>query len=204
MPLVKPSAAPPAAAAPLADRSAVIEALNGADPAARRSAARACRAFHDGIEIIAARLAEETDPRVVEVLVLNLVSIGGPAAAAALAPLLRNDDPGRRFAAAEALQDLGPDALPFFDRLVRDPDPQVRILAAEIARGQAGGAAVQTLEALLAAEDDTNVCGAFVDVLAEIGTAGTAAALRALRERHAGDPFLAFSIDAALAQLPAD
>lgn len=205
MPLVKPThlAAAPSAATP-ADRSAVLAALNGPDPDARRTAARACRAFPDGIEMIATRLEEEGDPRVVEVLVLNLVAIGGPAAAAALARLLRSDDPGCRFAAAEALQDLGPDALPFFDALVRDSDPQIRILAAEIARGHAGGAALQTLEQLVLEEEDVNVCGAFVDILATIGTARTAEVLRSLRARVADNDFLAFSVDAALAQLPTD
>ncbi|MBP2314270.1 HEAT repeat domain-containing protein [Azospirillum soli] len=193
----------PTAAEP-ADRVAVLAALDGADPGARRTAARACRAFPDSIEIIAGRLAVETDPRVLEVLVLNLVAVGGPAAAAALAPLLRSDDAGRRFAAAEALKDLGPDALPFFDVLIRDPDPQVRILAAEIARGHAGGAAAQTIERLLAEETEVNVCCAFVDVLADIGTADTPPALRALKARMPGNAFLTFSVDAALAQLPPD
>ncbi|HEY0836966.1 MAG TPA: HEAT repeat domain-containing protein [Azospirillum sp.] len=204
MPLVKPSATNPPPTHRTADRAAILAALNGADPDARRSAARACRAFPDGIEVIARRLAEETDPRVVEVLVLNLVAIGGPAAAAALAPLLRSDDAGCRFAATEALQDLGSDALPFFDILVRDPDPQVRILAAEIARGHAGGAAAQTLESLLAEEADVNVCCAYVDVLADIGSVQSAAALRAVKARLPGNAFLTFSVDAALAQLPTD
>lgn len=191
-------------AAEPADRASVLAALDGTDPNARRTAARACRAYPDAIDIIARRLAAETDPRVLEVLVLNLVAVGGPAAAAALAPLLRSDDAGRRFAAAEALQDLGPDALPFFDILVRDPDPQVRILAAEIARGHAGGAAAQTLEHLLAEETEVNVCCAFVDVLAEIGTVASAPALRALKARMPDNSFLTFSVDAALAQLPSN
>lgn len=208
MPLVK---APSGAAAPggtpaktTPSRDGVLADLNADSPDIRRVAARACRAFPDAIALIAERLEVEEDTRVVEVLVLNLVAIGGPAAAAALAPLLRSDRAGCRFAAAEALADMGPDALPFFDALIRDPDPQVRIMAAEIARGRAGGAAVQTLEHLLATEEDINVCCAFIDVLAEIGTVETAAALAAVLARIPDNPFLRFSVETALSRLPTD
>lgn len=208
MPLVKASAPPRApgsnlGAAP-SDRDAVLAALRAPDPEERRAAVRACRVFPDAVELIGARVAVEQDQRVLEVLVLNLVAIGGPAAAERLAPLLRSTDAAHRVAAAEALRDLGADALPLFDVLVRDADPQVRMLAAEIARGHASAAAAQALECLLATETDVNVCCAFVDVLAEIGSSGTGAVLRALRGRLPGHAFLDFSVEAALAQLPKD
>lgn len=208
MPLVKaPSATAAAGGTPAKgtpSRDTVLADLNSDCPDIRRSAARACRAFPDAIGLIAGRLGVEEDTRVIEALVLNLVAIGGPAAAAALAPLLRSDRAGCRFAAAEALADMGPDALPFFDALIRDPDPQVRIMAAEIARGRAGVAAVQTLEHLLATEEEINVCCAFIDVLAEIGTVETAAALTAVLERIPDNPFLRFSVETALSRLPTD
>lgn len=204
MPLVKAPSAPapggPDRTPP--SRDAVLADLNADVADTRRAAARACRAFSDAIALIAGRLEVEEDTRVVEALVLNLVAIGGPAAAAALAPLLRSDRAGCRFAAAEALADMGPDALPFFDALIRDPDPQVRIMAAEIARGRAGGAVVQTLEHLLATEEETNVCCAFIDVLAETGTVETAAALTAVLARLPENPFLRFSVETALSRLP--
>ncbi|MDQ2106094.1 HEAT repeat domain-containing protein [Azospirillum isscasi] len=208
MPLVK---APSGAAAPgggparnTPNRDAVLADLTADTPDTRRAAARACRAFPDAVALIAKRLEEEEDTRVVEALVLNLVAIGGPAAAAALAPLLRSDRAGCRFAAAEALADMGPDALPFFDALIRDSDPQVRIMAAEIARGRVGGAVVQTLEHLLGMEEEINVCCAFIDVLAETGTADTAAVLTAVLDRLPEDQFLRFSVETALSRLPTD
>lgn len=209
MPLVKASvlaraAAPADVVDVAANRDAVVAALRSPAPEERRAAVRACRVYPDAVALIGTCLAEEEDPRVLEVLVLNLVAIGGPAAAEWLAPLLRSNHAARRVAAAEALKDLGADALPLFDVLIRDADPQVRMLAAEIARGQASSAAAQTLECLLATEPEVNVCCAFVDVLAEIGSVATAEALRALRSRMPGDRFLDFSVEAALAQLPRD
>ncbi|KAA0680761.1 HEAT repeat domain-containing protein [Roseomonas genomospecies 6] len=207
MPLVKAPSGAAASGGPdrdIASRDSVLADMNADSADRRRTAARACRAFPDAIDLIAGRLEVEDDTRVVEALVLNLVAIGGPAAAAVLAPLLRSDRAGCRFAAAEALADMGQDALPFFDTLIRDPDPQVRIMAAEIGRGRAGGAVAQTLEHLLASEKEVNVCCAFIDVLAETGTANTAAVLAAVLQRIPNSPFLRFSVETALSRLPTD
>lgn len=204
MPLVRPHAPESRPAEPLlSDRASVLAALDSRDPDVRRGAARACRQFSDAVALLAGRLAVEATPSVIETLVLNLVAIGGPAAAAALAPLLRSDDAARRFAAAEAISQLGPEALPVFDALVRDPEPQVRVLAAEIARGLTSSSVVEILEAALATEEDVNVCAALIDVLAEIGSAATAGALRRAAERLAGQPFIDFAVRTALVRLPA-
>ncbi|WP_207461622.1 HEAT repeat domain-containing protein [Azospirillum sp. SYSU D00513] len=203
MPLVKAPAPQTPAAPAFPDRASVLAAIESLDPSERRAAAWASRAYADGIDIIAHRLAVESDAAVVEAMILNLVAIGSPKAAAVLAPLLRSGSAARRFAAAEALRDLGPDALPMFDALIRDEDPQVRIMAAEVARGQLGGAAAQTLERLLPDEDHVNTACAFIDVLAEIGSAGTAPVLRHFADRHAGNAYVRFAVDTALARLPA-
>lgn len=206
MPLVKASSTA-ASSGPdrtIASRESVLADLTTGSVDRRRAAARDCRAFPDAVELIAGRLEVEDDTRVVEALVLNLVAIGGPAAAAALAPQLRSDRAGCRFAAAEALADMGVDALPFFDALIRDPDPQVRIMAAEIGRGRAGGTMARTLEDLLATEEEVNVCCAYIEVLTEIGTADTAAALAAVLHRIPDSPFLRFSVETALSRLPTD
>lgn len=204
MPLVKAPVLPANNAPVFPDRSAVVAALDSHDPAVRRSAAWAARIYPDGAEIIGDGLELEKDPAVAEAMILNLVAIGGPKAATVLAPLLRSEDPARRFAAAEALRDIGPDALPFFDILVRDGDPQVRIMAAEVARGQLGGAAAQTLERLLPDVEHVNVACAFIDVLAEIGSTETVRVLRRFLAQHADDPYIRFTVDAALARLPAE
>lgn len=204
MPLVKGHTPTGAAAPSFPDRASVVAALAGSDPALRRAAAHAAHGCADGVALIARALAVEEDASVAEAMILALVEIGGEDAAAALAPLLRSEDATRRFAAAEALRDAGDEALPFFEALIRDGDPQVRIIAAEIARGPLGRTAAATLESLLPEEEEINVACAFIDVLSEIGTAATAAVLRDFAARHPGKPYVRFTVDAALALLPAE
>ncbi|MFC7335425.1 HEAT repeat domain-containing protein [Rhodocista pekingensis] len=204
MPLVKGHSPTGAAAPSFPDRASVVAALAGSDPARRRAAARAAHTCADGVALIARALAVEEDPSVAEGMILALVEIGGEDAAAALAPLLRSEDATRRFAAAEALRDAGDEALSFFEALIRDDDPQVRIMAAEIARGPLGRTAAATLESLLPEEEEINVACAFIDVLSEIGTAATASVLRDFAARYPGKPYVRFTVDAALALLPAE
>ena len=183
------------------DRDGILAGLTSTDSDVVRSAAMACRDDPEGIDLLGARLHLVEDTHIAEILILSIVAIGGPRAAQTLVPLLRSNDPGRRFAAIEALRDLGADAQDAFDALVQDADPDVRTLAAEIARGPNSPAAAATLAARLAHEEDLNVCCAFVDVLAEIGSASEAAALRSLLHRFPDSSFLRFSVDAALARL---
>lgn len=203
MPLVRSTAVATPQPARAFDRAAIEAALAGEDPEAIRAAAAACRDQPDGIALLSARLAGTDQRRMSELLIFAIAAIGGAAAGAALASLLRDADPQRRFAAVEALRGLGPDALAAFDRLLRDPDPQVRMLAAEIARGPCTGPTAAILAEQLGREDDLNVCCAFVDILAEIGSECEAPALRALAQRFPQHAFLRFSVETALARIVA-
>jgi hypothetical protein len=204
MPLVRSSSAPEATSPPRpVDRDAILAALASNDSEAIRAAAVACGDQADGIALLVRRLAITDDKHLTEILIFAIAAIGGRAAAVALAPLLRDANAQRRFQAIEAVRQLGPDAITALDLLVGDPDPQVRILAAEFARGPCGRQAAGILAGQLAREDDVNVCGAFVDVLAEIGSTQEAPVIRALAQRFPDSAFLRFSVDAALTQIEA-
>jgi HEAT repeat protein len=199
MPLVRrdpPSSGPAAQAA----RSMMepMAALRDADPARRREAARALGEARADPAPLAAALAAEGDPRVREALLTALIRIGD---AGVLLPFLRSEDAGLRSAVVEALQDLPGQALPYLPALLADPDPDVRLLAAEVARGLPEEEATRLLCARLSAEVHPNVCAAMVDVLAEAGTPEAVPALRALTVRFASDPFLPFAVTAAVARL---
>jgi HEAT repeat protein len=56
-------------------------------------------------------------------------------------------------------------------QLLHDPDPDVRLLACDLARALPSADANSLLCELLESEDSANVCGVAVDVLAEAGTA---------------------------------
>ncbi|GJD48950.1 hypothetical protein OPKNFCMD_1676 [Methylobacterium crusticola] len=196
MPLVRRD--PPAPAGPPGPAPASLEA---AEPASRLAAARALAGRPEGAAALGAALAGEADARVREALLSALVAIADEAAAAALAPHLRAQDPALRNGCVEALQDMPAAVAGLLPGLLGDPDPDVRLLAAGIARSQAPEAATALLVRLLESEPHPNVCAAAVEVLAEVGTAGARASLRAARARFAADPFLPLAIDATLARL---
>lgn len=146
-------------------------------------------------------LGTEKDLRVREALLARLLAIADASAAAALAQHLRSDDAGLRNACIETLQGMPVAASSVLPDLLSDPDPDVRLLATEIVRTQPTEAANALLAGLLDAETHPNVCGAAVEVLAEVGTADAVPALRVARTRFATEAFLPLAIDSVLARL---
>ncbi|WP_375410143.1 HEAT repeat domain-containing protein [uncultured Methylobacterium sp.] len=171
------------------------------DAAARLAAAQAMAGRPDAADGLGLALESEKDPRVREALLAALLAISDPSAAAALAQHLRSEDAWLRNACIETLQEMPPAAASVLPGLLADPDPDVRLLATEIVRTQPTEAANHFLTGLLDAETNPNVCGAAVEVLAEVGTADAAPALLAARARFASTAFLPLAIDTVLARL---
>ena len=94
-------------------------------------------------------------------------------------------------AATEALQAMSGAVMPFMTSLFWDGDPDVRLLATELARNMPAAEATHLLCSLLEHEQHPNVCAAAVEVLAEVGTREAIPALEACAGRFAGTPFLA-------------
>ena len=195
MPLVRRDP-PPAAAGTAVEE--LVAALADADPARRREAARALGAAGGDPAPLARALATERDPAVREALFTGLIRLG---AAAPLLPFLRVEDAALRSAAVEALQDLPDQVRPHMPALLDDADPDVRLLAAEVARGLPAEEATRLLCARLEVEPHRNVCAACVEVLAEAGTPAALPTLHALAARFADDPFLPFACAAAIARI---
>ena len=146
-------------------------------------------------------LGTAKDLRAREDLLARLLSLGDASAAAALARHLRSEDAGLRNACIEALQALPAAASSLLPDLLSDPDTDVRLLATEIVRAQPTEAANRLLASLLERETHPNVCGAAVEVLAEVGTSDAIPALQAARTRFAREAFLPLAIDTVLARL---
>ena len=125
-----------------------------------------------------------------EALLAALLAIADPSAAAALARHLRSEDAGLRNACVETLQAMPAAAASVLPALLADLDPDVRLLATEIVRTQPTADANRFLAGLLDAETQPNVCGAAVEVLAEVGTVDAVPALRTVRTRFAAEAFL--------------
>ncbi len=185
-------------AAPAGAIADIDAALLGGSADERWTAARAIGDLPYRLPSLATALAQETDPRVREAILTGFVRIGTPASAELLLPYLQSDDAGIRTAALDALRAMPAAALPHLPTLLQHPDPDVRVLACEILREAPAEDATALLCALLDSETVSNVCGAAMDVLAEIGTPEALPTLMRCASRFRGDPFLDFAIEVAV------
>ncbi len=203
MPFVKRDA-PSKTDAGRRDVSALMKNLVSEDSNIRWDAARDLGGRADAVPALAAALATEQMPQVREAVATALLRVGDEASVAALLPHLRSPDAGLRAVAIEALQALPDATLPFLGRLLADADSDVRILAMELLRSMPAADATRLICGLLEHEQHPNVCGAAVDVLAEIGTRDALPVLRSCAVRFAGTPFLPFAVSAAIARISAE
>jgi HEAT repeat protein len=198
MPLVKGSSK---GSTPGGDLTLHRSALDSADPESRWTAARALAGHAEAVPALAAALGREPVPRVREAIMTALLRIGDAASVEAILPYMRSQDAGLRAAAVEALQALPAAVAPFMAPLFSDRDPDVRLLATELARNMKASYATRLLCDLIGREQHPNVCAAAIDVLAEVGTPEALPALEKCAARFAATPFLPFAISVAIARI---
>jgi HEAT repeat protein len=186
------------------DAEGLMKDLVSEDSETRWHAARGLGGCAEAVPALTTALATEQVPQVREAMATALLRVGDEASVAALVPHLRSPDAGLRSVAIEALQALPGATLPFLGRLLADEDSDVRILAMELLRGAPAADATHLICGLLEHEQHPNVCGAAIDVLAEIGTREALPFLRACGVRFAGSPFLPFAVSAAIARISAE
>ncbi|MBP7339295.1 HEAT repeat domain-containing protein [Niveispirillum sp.] len=178
-----------------------VPSLSSQDMEQRRQAALALAGDGTALPRLAAALAVETAAPVREALLDAIAGIGTRAAALVLLPALRSDDAGVRNAALVALQTM-PSVLPgLLPDLLIDGDSDVRVLAAELARALPPVEATGILCRMLEGETHANVCGAAMDVLAQVGTADALPCLQVVADRFAGDAFIGFAARTAMARI---
>jgi HEAT repeat protein len=195
MPLVrKPSSAAPPSTMDLTDLAAKLR--QGTDDE-RWTAARNAFGLPDALAPLSEALLRERVPRVREAIFTALAKIGTPEAAAAVLPHLRSDDAAQRTAALDALRAMPSAAGRHLPWLLRDTDPDVRLLACEIARSLPAEDASRELIELIEREQNANVCAAAIEVLAETGAPSSLPALVRCGARFPDDPFLGFAVKAA-------
>jgi HEAT repeat protein len=167
----------------------------------RWTAARRIAQTRAGAPLLAEALGLEKDPRVREAIFTGLAGIATPESVLAILPHLRSDEANLRTGALDALR-MMPDATrPHLKTLLCDPDPDVRLLACDLLRGQSAAEPTQMLIALLETEPEPNVCAAAVDVLAEVGEAPAIPSLVRCADRFPSDPFLSFAIKQVIERL---
>jgi HEAT repeat protein len=204
MPLVRKSAAPPAAPAePAADASEALKQLTSGTDDERWLAARALSDLPAAVGQLSSALDSEANPRVREAIMTTLARIGSSESVKAVMRFLRSDDANVRTEALDALVAMKGVVWARVPELLADADADVRILACELTRNMPAPDAISMLSGRLAQETQPNVCAAAVEVLDEIGDATAVPALRLCEQRFHATPFLRFAIGAAIEQVRA-
>ena len=185
------------AAAPSFDASKLATALSDGSTDERWAAARSAAELPDGLSLLTNALSCEADPRVREAIFTSMSRIRTPASAAAVLPYLRSDDASLRAGALDALRAMPDATVSHIPDLLTDDDADVRLLACELVRTRPAVEASRLLRPILATEQQANVCGAAVDVLAEAGGPELLPVLAGCAARFPDDPFLRFAIQVA-------
>jgi HEAT repeat protein len=163
------------------------------DPVLRRAAARALTGVPGSTIVLLQALAGETEREVQSALLAALAMDTSAPAVAGLAECLRSEDAWLRNAAIDLLRAVPERSAPVVQALLGDDDRDVRILAIGILDALDPARAEGWLLDLLACETDVNVCGAALEVLAQVGTPASKDAVARLAARFAAEPFIGFA-----------
>ncbi len=182
----------------------LLEQLN--DPLAnrRRRAALDLGKHEDAADALCNLLHSEEDPAVVEAIFTSLIRMGGQQAVEGMMPFLRSEDAALRNHAVEALQQLPDDVGPYMQLMLEDNDSDVRIFAINVLSNLHHPMAHVWLEDVVENDENINVCGTAVDVLAEIGTEEQIPLLEKLPERFDNNSFIQFAVDMAIERIRGD
>ena len=178
MPLVKKTFTPP----PHAESGAesLRAKLRSCDrPEERWAAARGLSRFADAVPSLSAALEGEADENVREAIFTSLARIASDESFAHSCHICATDDAKSRTAALDALKLMPGIARAHLPDLLHDPDPDIRLLACDLARMVPERETAELLARLAQTDQLPNVCAAAIDVLAEIGTRGATARPRA-------------------------
>lgn len=181
-------------------RGDAVRQLRHADAQVRWNAARALGHEAGATEALREALSNETSAEVREAIFTSLVQICTDASAGVAAAFIRSETAAMRTAALDALAIMPGPTQRLLPGLLADADADVRLLSCELARSLSPDVATRLLGDLLGHERDPNVCGAAVEVLADVGTSAAVAPLLACKARLSHEAFLGFAIDEAVAR----
>jgi HEAT repeat protein len=168
---------------------------------ARRGAARDLAAYPEATAGLLARLQQEDEVSVREVILTALMRIGDPAAVTGLVSCLRSEDANLRNEAIEAMKSLPAEVAPIMRGLLVDQDPDVRIFAINILESLRHADVEAWLIDVIERESLVNVCGTAVDLLSEVGSSASHDALERLKARFPAEPYIQFAANLALKRI---
>ncbi len=185
------------------DYAGLVAELDHEDPLARRWAARDLVGHPQATAALVARLGVENDAAVQEFILTSLTQLGDETAVAGLVACLRSEEAQLRNAAIEAMKALPTEVAPIMSELLRDDDPDVRILAVNVLESLRHPMVEQWLIEVIDRDPMVNVCGSAVDLLGEVGSEAAHDALERLKLRFGAEPYIQFAVDLALKRISA-
>jgi len=183
------------------DCGKLVTALEDADAAGRRQAARDLASYSDAAIALMNRLKREEDRAVREIILNSLVSLNDPLAISGLVECLRSEDAALRNEVIEAFKQLGNNVDPVLQSLLSDPDPDVRIFVVNILDSVRHSEAESWLIEVIEQDSHVNVCATAVDLLCGAGTEESVDALVRLKARFASEAYIQFAADLALKRI---
>ena len=202
MGLVRRAAAPEAPGPETPTTESLLAALTADDAEERRRAALGLDGVAEAVPALLARVGAEPDPAVRDAVLTTLAAVDREDVATGLAVHLASEDAALRTAVAETLAAM-PTAVPgLLPGLLADPDHDVRIMTVMILADLVHPDSVPRLVEVIRTDPHPNVVAAAVDALLPSATEDHAAVLREARARFPDDPFLRFTVEAALPGLP--
>ncbi|MEU4687985.1 HEAT repeat domain-containing protein [Actinoplanes sp. NPDC023714] len=175
--------------------------LDDPDPDCRREAALALDGVEEAIPDLLARVTVETDANVRDAVLTTVSAYDTDTVAGALAVHLASDDAALRTAVVEALARM-PQSMPaLLPDLIAAPDHDVRVLTAMVLADLTHPDTAVWLTEMIRDDPHPNVVTAAIDALLPVATADHAELLEEAVHRFPDDPFLRFTVQAALPRL---
>jgi HEAT repeat protein len=115
--------------------------------------------------------------------------------------MLKSDNAYLRSLVISFLQEYDIEAKPFIEKLMDNPDKDIRIFAINILGDVKYDDSIDMLRFFMLKEDDVNAMMTAVDYLGEIGNKSDIPLLEALKVQHEDEPYVAFGVDVAIEKL---
>jgi HEAT repeat protein len=179
----------------------LLQQLGDPDAECRREAALGLEGVVEAVPALLTRVTVETETNVRDAVLTTLAAHDTETVAGGLAVHLASDDAALRTAVAEALATMPRSVPALMPNLLAAPDHDVRVMTAMVLADLPGPEAQVWLTRMIAEDPHPNVVTAAIDALLPSATAEHAPVLEAAVQRFPDDPFLRFTVQAALPRL---
>lgn len=176
----------------------LLAALDDPDPERRREGALALDAVPAAVPPLLARVGAEPEAQVRDAMLTTLAAHDTPEVAEALAAHLATDDAALRTAVAETLATMPRSVPALIPRLLAAPDHDVRVMTAMVLADLPHPDSLVRLAEMIRDDPHPNVVATAIDALLPSLGPEHAELLRDAVRRFPDDPFLRFTVEAAL------